>query len=160
MTTRDENPESLTDSARFHEARGLADRLASESVDVPAPSRAREQQPDDRTTAEWIADLVKARQAADAEAERLNVRVELAERMYFQVHSERDELRATVARIEALHSPVEVEPSETICAACSTQRGSGDTLRYFPYVDWPCATIGALAGGVAAAAPTSSDGGA
>lgn len=38
-------------------------------------------QPDDRTTAEWIADLVRARQAAESEVERL---------------------RATVARVEAL----------------------------------------------------------
>ena len=59
--------------------------------------------------------------------------------------SEVERLRETVARVEAIHSPVEVEPSETICAGCSTKRGSGASLRYFPYVDWPCETVAALA---------------
>lgn len=46
--------------------------------------------------------------------------------------------------VRELHRPVEVEPSDTICAACSTLRGSGESLRYFPFEEWPCATIQAL----------------
>jgi len=42
------------------------------------------------------------------------------------------------------HRPIEVEPSETICAGCSTLRGSGETARYFPYKEWPCPTRTAL----------------
>ena len=46
--------------------------------------------------------------------------------------------------VRDLHRPVDVEPSDTICAACSTLRGSGESLRYFPTEEWPCATIQAL----------------
>lgn len=46
--------------------------------------------------------------------------------------------------VRELHRPVDVEPSDTICAACSTLRGSGESLRYFPTKEWPCATIQAL----------------
>ena len=46
--------------------------------------------------------------------------------------------------VRELHRPVDVEPSDTICAACSTLRGSGESLRYFPTEEWPCATIQAL----------------
>lgn len=43
--------------------------------------------------------------------------------------------------IRDLHAAVEIEPSGTICAACSTQRGSGESVRYFPYTEWPCETV-------------------
>jgi hypothetical protein len=46
--------------------------------------------------------------------------------------------------VAALHRPVEVEPSATICGGCSTLRGSGDSLRYFPTVEWPCETAAVL----------------
>ena len=51
-----------------------------------------------------------------------------------------------VANVRALHKPVECEPSETICEECSTQRGSGENVRFFPFVEWPCETIAALDG--------------
>lgn len=51
-----------------------------------------------------------------------------------------------VARVREVHRPIDVEPSETICHACSTLRGNGETLRYFPYKEWPCDTIRALDG--------------
>ena len=44
----------------------------------------------------------------------------------------------------ALHKPVEVEPSETICSGCSTLRGQGETARYFPFTEYPCPTVRAI----------------
>lgn len=40
-----------------------------------------------------------------------------------------------------LHKPVEVEPSATICAACSNRLPNG---RFMPIVEWPCPPIEAL----------------
>ena len=37
-----------------------------------------------------------------------------------------------------LHRPIEVEPSDTICAACSNQLPTG---RFLPVVEWPCPTV-------------------
>jgi hypothetical protein len=67
------------------------------------------------------------------------------------VERERDEAREQFAVAErrlgavaALHAPVEIEPSATICGGCSTLRGSGNSLRYFPTVEWPCETAAVL----------------
>lgn len=57
-----------------------------------------------------------------------------------------EQAEQAVARVRETHRPVDVEPSETICHACSTLRGNGDSLRYFPYKEWPCDTIRALDG--------------
>ena len=54
-------------------------------------------------------------------------------------------LTAAVRDVLALHRAVEVEPSDTICAGCSTLRGAGESLRYFPVTEYPCATVRALA---------------
>lgn len=59
---------------------------------------------------------------------------------------ERDEARAEVERlragIKALHRPVEIEPSETVCARCSWQLPNG---RFFgQVVEWPCPTAALL----------------
>ena len=43
--------------------------------------------------------------------------------------------------VRALHKPVEVEPSETICSGCSTLRGQGEAARYFPFTEYPCPTV-------------------
>lgn len=51
---------------------------------------------------------------------------------------------SALARVRELHAPVEVEPSDTICAACSHQIGSGSRIRWMPTVEWPCPTIRAL----------------
>lgn len=53
-------------------------------------------------------------------------------------------LLAAVEVVMELHRPVEVEPSETICAECSTLRGQGETARYFPFTEYPCPTAQAL----------------
>lgn len=63
-----------------------------------------------------------------------------------QVLSRLEQAEQAVARVREVHRPVDVEPSETICHACSTLRGNGDSLRYFPYKEWPCDTIRALDG--------------
>ena len=65
-----------------------------------------------------------------------------------EVVAERDELQARLDRIEALHHAVDCEPSETICAGCSTLRGAGSSARYFPYTEWPCPTVTAARGEV------------
>lgn len=59
----------------------------------------------------------------------------------------RTDLPALLAAVEAVmkrHRPVEVEPSETICAECSTLRGQGETARYFPFTEYPCPTVRAI----------------
>lgn len=40
-----------------------------------------------------------------------------------------------------LHKPVDVEPSETICAVCSTRLPNG---RFMPTVEHPCPTVLAI----------------
>lgn len=54
-------------------------------------------------------------------------------------------LKGTLRCIEALHHPVGVEPSETICAACSQPRPETDGPYYVE--EWPCATIQIINGG-------------
>ena len=46
-----------------------------------------------------------------------------------------------LAEVRALHRPVDVEPSETICAECSPLHGVGVKAFYLPTVEWPCSTI-------------------
>ncbi len=53
-------------------------------------------------------------------------------------------LRAADEQVRALHHPVDVEPSETICGECSYRMPNG---RYLPVVEHPCPTIAALDGG-------------
>ena len=59
--------------------------------------------------------------------------------------NERLRLKGTLRCIEALHHPVDVEPSETICAACSQPRPETDGPYYVE--EWPCATIQIINGG-------------
>ena len=40
-----------------------------------------------------------------------------------------------------LHKPVDVEPSETICAACSNRLPNG---RFMPIIEYPCPTVRAI----------------
>ena len=48
-------------------------------------------------------------------------------------------------RVRALHRPVDIEPSDTICGECSYGLRNG---RYLPpVVEYPCPTIVALDGG-------------
>lgn len=48
---------------------------------------------------------------------------------------------AALREVMKRHRPVEVEPSETICSACSHRRGWGESVRYSPAVEHPCATL-------------------
>lgn len=80
-----------------------------------------------------------ARAAAEAQARA--ARFEIAEVRY-----ELGDSLTQISRVKAVHHPVEIEPSETICGGCSTRRGEGATLRYFPFVEWPCPTVAALEG--------------
>ena len=50
-------------------------------------------------------------------------------------------LQAADERVRALHRPVDVEPSDTICGECSYRMPNG---RYLPVVEHPCPTIDAL----------------
>ena len=53
----------------------------------------------------------------------------------------RTDLPALLAAVEdvlALHRPIEIEPSDTICAECSNQLPNG---RFLPVVEWPCLTV-------------------
>ncbi len=59
-----------------------------------------------------------------------------------RVIAKRDALAAAVERAEALHCPVDIEPSDTICHECSFQLPNG---RYFgKVVEHPCPTLQAL----------------
>lgn len=53
-------------------------------------------------------------------------------------------LRSADERVRALHHPVEIEPSDTICGECSYRMPNG---RYLPVVEHPCPTIRALDAG-------------
>ena len=53
-------------------------------------------------------------------------------------------LQSADEQVRALHHPVEIEPSETICGECSYRMPNG---RYLPVVEHPCPTIDALDGG-------------
>lgn len=48
-----------------------------------------------------------------------------------------------IERVRALHRPVEIEPSDTICGECSYRMPNG---HYLQQVDYPCPTIAALDG--------------
>lgn len=51
---------------------------------------------------------------------------------------------AALEGVLALHRPVEIEPSETVCHGCSTLRGAGRSARYFPYTEYPCPNVRAI----------------
>src|SRR5690625_3929294 len=53
-------------------------------------------------------------------------------------------LAARLAAVEEVHTPVEIEPSDTICGHCSFQLPNG---KYFgKVVEWPCDDIKAVRG--------------
>ena len=62
-----------------------------------------------------------------------------------RLRADRLRLEGTLRCIEALHHPVDVEPSGTICAACSQPRPETDGPYYVE--EWPCATIAIINGG-------------
>lgn len=62
-----------------------------------------------------------------------------------QLLAEVRRLQAADERVRALHRPVDIEPSDTICGECSYGLRNG---RYLPpVVEYPCPTIAALDGG-------------
>ena len=57
---------------------------------------------------------------------------------------EQGEASVAIERVRALHQPVDIEPSETICGECSFRLPNGT---YFGKVEeWPCPTLAALDG--------------
>ena len=77
--------------------------------------------------------------ACRGEAEALDAAGLLATPECVEEQAEVDRLRAG---IKALHRPVEIEPSETICGHCSWQLPNG---RFFGKVtEWPCPTVALL----------------
>lgn len=58
--------------------------------------------------------------------------------------AERDAALAAIERVRAIHRPVEIEPSSTICGECSFKLPNG---KFFGKVEeWPCPTLAALDG--------------
>ena len=49
-----------------------------------------------------------------------------------------DRMERALRAVLELHRPIEIEPSDTICAACSNQLPNG---RFLPVVEWPCPTV-------------------
>ena len=62
-----------------------------------------------------------------------------------QLLAEVRRLQAADERVRALHRPVDIEPSDTICGECSYRMPNGRYLH--PVVEHPCPTIAALDGG-------------
>lgn len=62
------------------------------------------------------------------------------------LHDHAEQAEQAAARVREVHRPVDIEPSNTICGGCSTLRGEGENMRYFPVEEWPCDTIRALDG--------------
>ena len=134
---------------RIAEALYLEDRNASMGFDEwPKWRHLKADGLDYPTKAPWLDEADAVLAVVQPELDRLMHIAALEREGNEIVEAERDEALAEVARlraaVEALHHPVEVEPSNTICRACSTARGSGETLRFFPFVEWPCPTIAAI----------------
>ena len=97
-----------------------------------------------RVTAKWSQDIARAERAEAERDEFKRLFLDGVQRAH-AAEAELARLTAKLDAVKAIHRPVEVEPSETICAGCSTLRGHGDNARYFPFVEWPCETATALA---------------
>ena len=52
-----------------------------------------------------------------------------------------DRMERALRGVMELHRPIEVEPSDTICAACSNQLPNG---WFLPVVEWPCPTVATI----------------
>lgn len=51
------------------------------------------------------------------------------------------DLLAALEDVLELHRPIDVEPCDTICEACSSRLPSG---RFMPTVEYPCPTVEAV----------------
>jgi hypothetical protein len=125
-------------SGRWH-----AEGKAAVAVDAAAPHLTADLEAENRELREGLAhnlareeeeraDLVRERDEALAEVQRLHNRIAV---VFAEGLAEKAEAEAAVARVEALHTPLE-RRGHTECAACQ------DTS------DWmyPCATVRALRG--------------
>ena len=75
---------------------------------------------------------------AKASAKKVSAAVEDVAALIAEV----ERLQAQIGDVNALHTPVDIEPSSTICAECSYRLPNG---RYFGKIEkWPCATLNAL----------------
>ena len=52
-----------------------------------------------------------------------------------------DRMERALRGVLELHRPIGVEPSDTICAACSNQLPNE---RFLPVVEWPCPTVATI----------------
>ena len=52
-----------------------------------------------------------------------------------------DRMERALRAVLEPHRPIEVEPSDTICAACSNQLPNE---RFLPVVEWPCPTVATI----------------
>ena len=52
-----------------------------------------------------------------------------------------DRMERALRGVMERHRPIEVEPSDTICAACSNQLPNG---LFLPVVEWPCPDVAAI----------------
>ena len=69
---------------------------------------------------------------------------EKTEDLIAEARAERDAALAALERVRAIHRPVEIEPSSTICGECSFKLPNG---KYFgKIVEFPCPTVAALDG--------------
>lgn len=107
------------------------------------------------TMARRAEEAISGAQWVDEQLRRSAGHVSNAEARVKAAESERDEAvhhaeialaRAAAAnekleQVRALHHPVNIEPSGTICAECSNQMPNG---RYLPTTEWPCPTVSTL----------------
>ena len=108
-------------------------------------SMARETDRDLLAIKRLLAEVRRLRAERDGDGDAQSGTLWRTQRELDHARNERLRLKGTLRCIEALHHPVDVEPSETICAACSQPRPETDGPYYVE--EWPCATIQIINGG-------------
>ena len=117
-------------------------RLTTSRLDT---SMARETDRDLLAIKRLLAEVRRLRAERDGDGDAQSGTLWRTQRDLDHARNERLRLEGTVRCIEALHHPVDIEPSETICAACSQPRPETDGPYYVE--EWPCATIAIINGG-------------
>ena len=117
-------------------------RLTTSRLDT---SMARETDRDLLAIKRLLAEVRRLRAERDGDGDAQSGTLWRTQRELDHARNERLRLEGTLRCIEALHHPVDVEPSETICAACSQPRPETDGPYYVE--EWPCATIAIINGG-------------
>ena len=117
-------------------------RLTTSRLDT---SMARETDRDLLAIKRLLAEVRRLRAERDGDGDAQSGTLWRTQRDLDHARNERLRLKGTLRCIEALHHPVDIEPSETICAACSQPRPETDWPYYVE--EWPCATIAIINGG-------------